>query len=87
MCGVFFCECVLVCMCDGAAGGYGNWCVHGRMMILESNIHMSSKLYRSRVLLREWLLWWQHKSLKLEMNCSDSRRRLLLMAVATIIDI
>ena len=87
MCSVFLCESVLVCMCDGAAGGYDNWCVHGRMMLLESNIHKSRILYRSRVRLREWLPWWQHKSLKLEMSCGDSRRRLLLMAVTTIIDV
>ena len=58
------------------------------MVLLESNIHQSSKLYRSRVLLREWLLWWQHKSLKLEMSCCDSRLlKMSLIVVTTINDV
>ena len=39
----------------------------------------SIKLYRSRVLLRKWLLWKQYKSLKLEIFYCDSRMRLLKM--------
>ena len=40
---------------------------------------LSSKLRRSRVLLINWSLWWQHKSLKLKIFCCDSRLRLLKM--------
>ena len=59
------------------------------MMLALCNISPISELHRSRVQLRKWLLWWQHKSLKLEMSCGDSRRRLLkmsLVAVTTPID-
>ena len=44
----------------------------------------SSKLHRSRVLLRKWLLWWQHKTLKLKIFCCDSRLRLLKMTCTVV---
>ena len=37
---------------------------------------LSSKLHRPRAPLIKWLLWWQNKSLELEIFCGDSRLRL-----------
>ena len=68
---IFFCEHVIVYMCDLVVlARVNDACI--------DQYSRSGKLhrYRSRGLLIKWFLLWQHKSLKLEMFCCDSRLRL-----------
>ena len=69
---------LVACQAQAVGGDTTGACTRANNVCVEK-YSLSSKLHRSRVLLRQWLLWWQHKSLELEMFCCDSRLRLLEM--------
>ena len=58
---------VLVCVCVCVCLGDDSWYFAHTHDIRVEHYSQNIKLYRPMVLLKHWLVWWQHKSLKLEM--------------------